>query len=77
MSLRRGSHSWRRDKPVIRKALVDLEGPAFAALTQHRAQWALEDAFRSPGPIQFAGPGADAASISLALEVNAGAPIRI
>ena len=56
---------------------MDLQGPAFAALAQHRAQWALEDAFRSPGPIQFEGPGADAANFTLALEVNGGAPIHI
>lgn len=36
----------RRDKLVIKKALVDLEGPAFQAYVQHRERWALHDCFR-------------------------------
>lgn len=40
---------------MVRKALVELEGAPFQALAAHRGRWALEDAFRSPGPIQFSG----------------------
>ena len=43
-------------KPVIRKALVDLNGAPFKALVANRAQWAKETAFVYPGPIQYFGP---------------------
>jgi hypothetical protein len=42
----------RRDKPVIRKALVDLKGSPMACFAARRAAWSMEDSFRSPGPIQ-------------------------
>ena len=45
-----------RRKPVIRKALVELEGAPFKALTAHRAQWALESAYTFPGAVQYFGP---------------------
>ena len=44
------------DKPVIRKALVDLNGEPFKAFAAHREQWALETSYVYPGPIQFFGP---------------------
>ncbi len=43
-------------KPVIRKALVDLNGKPFKALVAHRAEWAKQTAFVYPGPIQYFGP---------------------
>ena len=43
-------------KPVIRKALVDLNGKPFKALAAHRAEWAKKTAFVYPGPIQYFGP---------------------
>jgi diphosphate-dependent phosphofructokinase len=43
-------------KPVIAKALVDLQGAPFRAFVERRARWATEDQFRFPGPIQFGGP---------------------
>ena len=45
-----------KKRPVIQKALVDLEGEPFKLFTAHRDAWALEDHYCSPGPIQFAGP---------------------
>lgn len=67
-----------KDKPVVRKALVDLEGPVFREFVKKRAAWALQDAYRSPGPIQFAGtPSAHLANLTLALEINGGKPISI
>lgn len=44
------------DKPVIEKYLVNLEGDLFQTFSRARDFWRLEDCYRSPGPIQFAGP---------------------
>lgn len=41
-----------KDKPVIRKALVDLHGLPFRTFAEHRHAWAVTDSFRYPGPIQ-------------------------
>ena len=38
-----------KDKPVIKKALVDLEGPVFREFVKRRAAWAAEDAYRYRG----------------------------
>ena len=44
------------DKPVIRKALVELDGAPFKFFAEHRAQWAVETAYTYPGAIQYWGP---------------------
>jgi pyrophosphate--fructose-6-phosphate 1-phosphotransferase len=44
------------DKPVIRKALVELDGAPFKYFASKRAQWAVETAYVYPGPIQYFGP---------------------
>jgi len=49
-----------KEVPVIKKALVDLEGPIFGAYVAVRDKWAVLDCYRSPGPIQFKGPYSDA-----------------
>jgi len=56
--------------PVIRKALVDLEGPVFKQFASERDQWALNSAYLYPGPIQYFGPEeiSDATTHTLALE---------
>ncbi len=58
------------DKPVIRKALVELEGAPFKYFAEHRAQWAVETAFTYPGAIQYFGPAevCDLTTRTLALE---------
>ena len=43
-------------KPVIRKALVELDGAPFKEFAKNREQWARETAFIYPGPIQYWGP---------------------
>ena len=43
-------------KPVIRKALVELEGKPFKAFVAQRDQWAKETCYVYPGPIQYWGP---------------------
>ena len=58
------------DKPVIRKALVELEGAPFKFFAEHRAEWALETCFTYPGAIQYFGPSevCDLTTRTLALE---------
>ena len=58
------------DKPVIRKALVELDGAPFKYFEAHRAEWAVETAFTYPGAIQYYGPAevCDITTITLALE---------
>ena len=57
-------------KPVIRKALVELDGAPFKAYAAVRDQWAIETAFVYPGPIQYWGPTevCDKPTMTLALE---------
>jgi pyrophosphate--fructose-6-phosphate 1-phosphotransferase len=58
------------DKPVIKKALVELDGKPFKAFAKKRAEWAKEDAYLFPGAIQYWGPTevADQVTATLALE---------
>ena len=44
------------DKPVIKKALVELDGKPFAYFAANRDKWAVETAYVYPGPIQYFGP---------------------
>ena len=43
-------------KPVIRKALVELDGAPFKAFAAMRDEWAKETLYVYPGPIQYFGP---------------------
>jgi len=45
-----------KNKPVIKKALVDLEGKPFKAFAAMRDEWALNTCYTYPGPIQYFGP---------------------
>ena len=58
------------DKPVIRKALVELDGAPFKYFEAHRDAWAVETAFTYPGAIQYYGPSevCDLTTRTLALE---------
>ena len=57
-------------KPVIRKALVELDGAPFKAFCAERDRWARETAYVYPGPIQYWGPTevCDQPTKTLALE---------
>ena len=56
--------------PVIKKALVELDSPAFKEFEKHRATWAKETCFAFPGAIQYFGPTevCDRPTITLELE---------
>lgn len=43
-------------KPVIQKALVDLNGRPFRKFAEQREEWALNTCYMYPGPIQYFGP---------------------
>ena len=43
-------------KPVIQKALVDLNGKPFKTFADNRENWALNTEYVYPGPIQYFGP---------------------
>ncbi len=58
------------DKPVIRKALVELDGKPFKYFEANRETWAVETCFTFPGAIQYYGPSevCDLTTRTLALE---------
>ena len=58
------------DKPVIRKALVELDGKPFKYFESHREEWSKETCFVYPGAIQYYGPSevCDLTTRTLALE---------
>ncbi len=58
------------DKPVIKKALVELDGAPFKYFEAHRDEWAENTCFVYPGAIQYYGPAevCDITTVTLALE---------
>lgn len=58
-------------KPVIRKALVELEGAPFKAFAAERGDWALRTAYRFPGAIQYFGPSEVCDPVTRTLELEA------
>lgn len=58
------------DKPVIKKALVELDGKPFKFFEANRDQWAEETCYVYPGAIQYYGPAevCDLTTRTLALE---------
>ena len=58
------------DKPVIKKALVELDGAPFKYFEAHRDEWAVDTCFQYPGAIQYYGPTevCDITTVTLALE---------
>jgi len=57
-------------KPVIRKALVELDGAPFKTFAAQREKWANETCYVYPGPIQYWGPSSvcDQTTKTLGLE---------
>ncbi|MBR5785103.1 MAG: diphosphate--fructose-6-phosphate 1-phosphotransferase [Clostridia bacterium] len=58
------------DKPVIRKALVELDSKPFKFFEANREKWAVETCYVYPGAIQYFGPSevCDTTTKTLALE---------
>ena len=58
------------NKPVIKKALVKLDGNPFKTFVAMRDKWARETCYVYPGPIQYWGPEevCDTTTITLSLE---------
>ena len=58
------------DKPVIKKALVELDGKPFKYFEEHRDVWAVDTCYTYPGAIQYYGPSdvCDITTKTLALE---------
>lgn len=44
------------NKPVIKKALVELDGKPFKKFAEQRENWAMHTCYTYPGPIQYFGP---------------------
>ncbi|WP_372773842.1 diphosphate--fructose-6-phosphate 1-phosphotransferase [Mangrovibacterium sp.] len=57
-------------KPVIQKALVELDGAPYKYLVANRDKWATETCYLYPGPIQYWGPTevCDRPTVTLQLE---------
>ncbi|MDT8389614.1 MAG: diphosphate--fructose-6-phosphate 1-phosphotransferase [Lentisphaeria bacterium] len=60
------------DHPVIKKALVETDSPAFKEFAANRDKWAMDDDYQYPGPIQYFGPSevCDLTTVTLAIEAN-------
>ena len=58
------------DKPVIRKALVELDGKPFNYFVSKRKEWSVKTCYTYPGAIQYYGPSevCDATTKTLSLE---------
>ena len=57
-------------KPVIRKALVELDGAPFKAFAAQRDKWAKETCYIYPGPIQYWGPSSVCDQTTKTLELE-------
>ena len=68
MEIRKG-----KPTPVIKKALVELDGAPFKSFAANREEWEINDCYIFPGPIQYFGPSevCDAPTKTLILEKNA------
>ncbi|KAK1317012.1 Pyrophosphate--fructose 6-phosphate 1-phosphotransferase subunit beta [Acorus calamus] len=58
-------------KPVIKKAMVELEGAPFKKFASERDEWAINNRYISPGPVQFFGPASNEINHTLLLELGA------
>jgi diphosphate-dependent phosphofructokinase len=57
-------------KPVIQKALVELDGKPYSYFASQREKWAIETDFVYPGPIQYFGPSDVCDNVSETLKLE-------
>lgn len=59
-----------KPEPVIKKALVELDGKPFKTFDENREKWEIEEDYVFPGAIQYFGPpeAADACNLNILLE---------
>ncbi|KAG2642607.1 pyrophosphate--fructose 6-phosphate 1-phosphotransferase subunit alpha-like [Panicum virgatum] len=55
-------------RPVIHPSPIDLKAESYAVLREKASSFLLDDFYRTPGGIQFEGPGADTKPITLTIE---------
>ncbi|MGL1903850.1 MAG: diphosphate--fructose-6-phosphate 1-phosphotransferase [Fibrobacterales bacterium] len=58
------------DKPVIQKALVELDAGPFKYFASKREEWKMSDSYLYPGPIQYFGPTEVCDQVSRTLELE-------
>ncbi|XP_071730024.1 pyrophosphate--fructose 6-phosphate 1-phosphotransferase subunit beta-like [Rutidosis leptorrhynchoides] len=58
-------------KPVIKKAMVELEGAPFKKFASMRDDWSIKNRYINPGPVQFVGSSSDDINHTLRLELGA------
>ena len=63
-----------KQKPVIRKALVELDGAPFKEFASHRDAWARETQYTAPGAIQYYGPDEVCNQPTMTLRLEQGLP---
>lgn len=59
-----------KNKPVIKKALVELSSKPFKTFASKRKEWAIKTSFRYPGAIQYYGPDEVCNAPTLTLELE-------
>lgn len=55
-------------KPSVPSSKIDMNSASYLAFAEGKSQWAADDMYENPGPMQFSGPTANAISHSLRLE---------
>jgi diphosphate-dependent phosphofructokinase len=65
MELRHG-----KEKPVIKKALLDMQDAPYLFYAKERAKWQTEDFYRFPGPTQYCGDDDVSFSVPLTLQLR-------
>jgi len=58
------------DKPVIKKALTELDGAPYLELVKNRHSWGIKNDYQYPGPIQYFGPTKVCNQITKTLELE-------
>jgi diphosphate--fructose-6-phosphate 1-phosphotransferase len=57
-----------KGKPTVPHAKIDLQSVSYRQFAESKHEWAVQDLYENPGPVQFHGPTADAITQTLQLE---------